>query len=453
MMTWTEGQAIALQAVFTALNESPLEWMVLRNYEGLPHNNRSKDIDIICRKNDFPQAHRVISQAMKKYGYCHEEHTRFQCIWCFTFYNINAGLPSAIKIDILDGFVWRGAQVIDFSDLYASKVSYADFFVPDQLHDGFMLWIKPLMTGGFVKDKYRHDILQSLARYPQEFRALLEKTFGAGMAQKVWPYLANGDLDATTPYQIRLCHAAWRVALLKNPFKTLSATIEHGYREIRRRAFRPKGSMVAVVGPDGAGKSTFIELLQKELCRCLVKDADDVRILHFRPNIFPNLKKLLSGKTYDESAEKFTDPHRAKPAGRVSSVLRLSYYWLDYLLGYWLRIRSRCIAGKVYVFDRYCYDFIVDPYRSRVKLPDWLRLFFMRMVPEPDLVFFLNCDAATIYSRKQELTQAEIERQLQAYRMLARKNKRFVTLDANKTPTVLCKDAVQHLIEVSFGRI
>ncbi|HEY6872884.1 MAG TPA: hypothetical protein VI298_09190 [Geobacteraceae bacterium] len=449
-MMWSELQATALQAVFTGLNEGNIEWMVLRNYEGLPNKNRSKDIDLLLKKCDFPRAQQIIEDALKAHQFCTNEYLQFQYVWCFTFFNITDEAPLSLKIDLLDGFVWRGAQVVDFTDLYSRKVPYADFFVPDPVYDGFMLWIKPLMTGGFIKKKYRGDILRTLENSPTEFREILYKTFSATVADEVWPKLANGNLDATIPYQRQLCHSAWRVALRNDPMRTITATFEHAYREIVRRSHRPKASIIAVIGPDGAGKSTFIELLQKELCRCLVKEADDVCVLHFRPNIFPNIKKLFGGKGYDETKEEFTSPHRSKPAGHLSSFLRLAYYWLDYLFGYWLKIRRRCIAGKVYVFDRYFYDFIADPHRSRIKLPQWLRLLFLKITPEPDVVFFLHCDAATIYGRKQELTLTEIERQLQAYRSLVNRSNRFVTLDARKAPVELCDYALRQLIEKSF---
>lgn len=450
---WTENQATGLQAVFFALNKSGIQWMVLRNYEGLPQKNSAKDIDFIFNKYDFPNARKIISQTMKDQGFEFEEHTRFQCIWCFTFYNISCQVSYSIKIDLLDGFVWRGAEVVGFPELYTYRVQYKEFFVPDPLYNGFMLWIKPLMTGGFIKEKYRPEILRTLDQYPENFCTQLKEKFGNKLANEIWPLLAAGELDKTIPYQRSMCYAAWRRAFRKHPLATIVATVDHFYKEVIRRSRRPVESMIAVVGPDGVGKTTFIELLQKELCRILVRDADGVCIQHFRPNVFPNLKKLFFGKKFDEANEEFTNPHRAKPAGPISSFLRITYYWLDYILGYWLSIRTKCIAGKIYIFDRYFYDFLVDPYRGRVQLPDWLRWGFLKMTPEPDVVFFLDCDAATIYQRKQELTQGEIERQLQAYRLLAKKSGRFIRLDAQKTPQELCNDALRQLIEHSFHRI
>ncbi len=452
-MRWTKRHAAALQAVFAAFNDAGLQWLVLRNHEGLPQQNRSKDIDLVVSKHSFPKASAILAQTLKAHNFTHCHRQTFQYVRCFTFFDNSQSPVISMKIDLLDGFVWRGAQLVSFSELYARRVARTDFEIPDPVADGFMLWCKPLMTGGFIKEKYRADILAILKISPHGFRTLLQKTFGGRMAKAVWPMLAQGKLEDTVPLRKKLCRAAWLVALRNQPMQTISATLEHGYREIIRRSKRPKASILAVLGPDGAGKSTVIDLLQHELARIMVKDTDDIRILHFRPNLFPNIKAMLGGKRYDATQEEFTAPHRAQPAGRISSVLRLIYYWLDYLVGYWLRIRTGCLAGKIYIFDRYFYDFIVDPYRSRIKLPDWLRLLFLQITPEPDIVFILCCDPDTIYARKQELTPMEITRQSREYLKLARRSKRLVTLDAANPPEQLCNDALRQVIQQSFPDI
>jgi thymidylate kinase len=451
-MMWSNHQATALKAVFTSLNDNRVEWMVLRNYKGLPYENIAKDIDLMIKTDDYARAKNIVVSTLIKHQFNVYQESNYPFVSCFTFFNIQDDSLCSIKIDLLDGFgvMWRGARIVDFADLYTHRSTYSDFFVPNASNDGFMLWIKTLLPGGFIKTKYRPIILDAIQQHPDSFQHLLTKAFGKQIKNDIWSILASGNLDATIPFQQRLRSCALKLSFRNHPKHTILTLIKTVYYGILRRSYRHKPSMLAVVGPDGAGKTTFIELLQQHLCNILIKDAGNVLIQHFRPNILPNIKKLLSGKNYDESKEEFTSPHRAKPASSVSSFLRLTYYWLDYLLGYWLQTRRRCIAGKVYVFDRYFYDFIVDPYRSRIKLPQWLRLLFLKITPEPDVVFFLDCDAATIYGRKQELREAEIERQLQAYRTLTGISGRFITLDARKHPKELCNDAVRLLIEKSF---
>jgi thymidylate kinase len=453
-MTWEKLHAKSVADYFTSLNEARVPWLILRNFVGLPGQNRGKDVDIIIPRDSIDRAIGLLLHVMKANDFRYYEHQRFECIWCFTFYTGTANRPESIKIDLLYGFVWRGAVVVDAQELLMSSVLHNGIRAPSVSMDGFLLWLKPLMTGGFVKLKYKEDILAALASRPSEVQQLLFDKFGCALSARIWPLLSAGKLEATVPIARKLRVAVWSRALLNHPLRTIGSTTEHFLREIRRRLTRPPASIFAVVGPDGVGKTTFINHLTNELARVLVKDGDSVVIQHFRPNVLPNLKKLLSGKRYDPLQEEFSQPHRAKAAGATSSLLRLIYYWSDYVLGYWLVIRPRCARGNVVVFDRYFYDFVVDPRRSRISLPSWLRKTFLLMTPQPDLVFFLDCEAETVFARKQELTLEEIERQLGEYRKLASDfPERFVRLDAHQPPEMSCRQALTQIVERSFLRV
>jgi len=207
--------------------------------------------------------------------------------------------------------------------------------------------------------------------------------------------------------------------------------------------------MLAVVGPDGVGKTTFINLLRQELALILVKAPESIKVTHFRPRLLPNIKQLLLNRITEEA--EFSQPHRATQAGMLSSLLRLIYYWIDYVIGYWLLVRWQSPLEFVYVFDRYFYDFLVDPQRSRISLPMWVRRAFLAITPEPGLVFFLDCPAEVVFSRKQELELAEIERQMRAYRQLADENwERFVVLNARTPPEESCAVAVRTVVQRLF---
>jgi len=452
-MMWSEEHAKSLKIAFDALGGHSVEWMVLRNYEGLPEVNRSKDIDLLMSKKDFLNVQNILVDSLKREGFTRLKKETFQYVWCLTFFKVTEKQVISIKIDLLDGFVWKGAQLMHFDKLYQHKVKYKNFYVPSPIDDGFMLWMKPLLTGGFVKEKYIDDIVQTIKKYPSEFQQLLEDTFGKKKAKKAWVFLERKELEKTVPMQKELCYAAWRKEFGRHPFETLYSTIQHYFKEIIRRSQRPRGSFISVAGPDGVGKSTFIELLEKELTEVFVKESSDIKVVHFRPKMIPNLKKLFGGKKYDESKEEFTNPHRAKPVGGMNALARLTYYWVDYVLGYWLKTRRKCANGQIYIFDRYFYDFIIDPFRSRIKLPEWIRLTYWNFTPKPDIIFFLECDAEIIYKRKQELTLEEIDRQLDRYRKLASTSTKFIILDACNTPDEICLDAVRNILEISTQKI
>lgn len=200
------------------------------------------------------------------------------------------------------------------------------------------------------------------------------------------------------------------------------------------------------MAPDGAGKTTFIDNLLNEITYYFVNSNYDERctIYHFRPNLLPNLGELGEKAKIKEQDKDFTNPHRANPAGKISSFIRICYYWLDYIIGYNLFVRKDVKLYKFSIFDRYSYDLIVDPHRSRIKLPLWIRKLFVKCMPHPKIVFYLCADPEVIFQRKQELTLEEIKRQNEIYLDLAKSHKRFKILDANRH----CDESVNEALEI-----
>ncbi len=175
---WGVEQADVLRNLFSELNRKNLRWMVLRNYEGLPDFNRSKDVDLLFDKRDFLAVEDILYKTLNSCGFLYVKKEVFQYAWCFTFFKIDKSSISSIKIDLLDGFVWKGAQVISFDEVYQERVKYKDFYVPNEIYDGFMLWVKPLLTGGFIKEKYKSDIYKSFFNNQDAFKRILEDKFG-----------------------------------------------------------------------------------------------------------------------------------------------------------------------------------------------------------------------------------------------------------------------------------
>ena len=98
------------------------------------------------------------------------------------------------------------------------------------------------------------------------------------------------------------------------------------------RVINPSGFTIAVLGVDGSGKSSVIE----GMCPILEK-IFDVRTCceHMRPNFLPSLASLLRRPIQKGP---MLEPHGGKPSGFYGSLLRLSYYTIDYIVGYWAKI-------------------------------------------------------------------------------------------------------------------
>ena len=147
-----------------------------------------------------------------------------------------------------------------------------------------------------------------------------------------------------------------------------------------------RGVSVALLAPDGAGKSTL------------------VRALAAYPSL-PVWTAYLG--LYPRSARRF-------PVPGVGFLFRVVRQWGHYLLARWHQAR-----GMIVVFDRYPYDARLPPRRIGGRLDRLRRWLLGRVLPSPDLAIVLDAPAEVLRSRKDEQDIDELRRQRGSYLSLA----------------------------------
>src|SRR5207237_7549467 len=157
-----------------------------------------------------------------------------------------------------------------------------------------------------------------------------------------------------------------------------------------QRALQPTGFLVAVIGPDGCGKSSVIE-------RALVSLAPAFRRTQ-RFHLRPHLGRQPSG-----AGGVVVDPHGQTPYGWFVSLLKLLYLWFDYTAGYLLIIYPRLARSTLVMFDRYYHDLLADPRRYRFGGPLATAAMVGKIIPQPDLWILLDAPAEVLHQRKREV--------------------------------------------------
>jgi thymidylate kinase len=192
---------------------------------------------------------------------------------------------------------------------------------------------------------------------------------------------------------------------------------------------RRRGGVLGVGGPDGVGKTT--------LCRAL---ADEVlagrEIMHVRfPGLLPRRDpvarralRLGPGVEPDLDRLRVYPPAYPSPKAAVKTV----YLWIDFLLGWVVRVRPLVRRGGWVIFERGWWDHAVDPRRYRLRPPARLVSLLGRLLPRADLVFVLHAPPETIRARRPELTEAELVRQMAAWREVLPRRQRRVVLDTSR---------------------
>lgn len=159
-----------------------------------------------------------------------------------------------------------------------------------------------------------------------------------------------------------------------------------------------------LAGPDGTGKSSVVTWSKREFA------PQPVTYLWQRPGILPRRSPEGTGDS--------TQPHATSTYGAIVSWMKLLYVFVDYQIGWLIRIRPYARGGGITMIDRGWWDMAVDPRRYRMKVPDRVIELLGRLIPAPDLIVVLHAPTDVILARKADLPAAEIERQIERWRQV-----------------------------------
>lgn len=450
IVRWDERHGRILGDICSRLARNEIRYFILRNYEGLPNTNPSKDVDIVVDPIHFIKAKEILVDVYRHYrvpNYYEARHGYLHCC-----HGMDLANNFAIHIDLISSYVSKGSELFSFDELYKNTEDYNDFRVLNRYFEGVMVFIyKQFNYSPQLKDEYKEIIYSTHKSYP-EFGQLLTELVGSELALKIMATIDNRRFDEMLMLSSKLTKALKRHAFARRPLRTSYLTAEFYVVKASKILFsyRRFEKSFAVIEPNGSGKTTFLNDLLEKIDFYFVNDKSDGRchVYQFRPSVLPNLGFLGEIKERDRD---FSNPRSAKPAGKFSSFMRVSYYWLDYVLGYNFYVRKDVQYDRFSVFDGYGYDLIIDRVRTKLNLPFWIRKLFVRLMPHPKVVFYLDDDV--VIDRKQEIQPDEITRQNTDYRALAASHNRFIPLDANRPADESTNEALQIILDTYTTRL
>ena len=221
-----------------------------------------------------------------------------------------------------------------------------------------------------------------------------------------------------------------------------------------KQIFFSKGMIITFSGVDGAGKSTVIDKVKHEIEKRMRKP---VIVLRHRPSVLPILSAFKKGVAQAEKDAEDSLPRQGSNTSFLSSFLRFSYYYFDYLLGQFY-VQFRYVRrGYIVLYDRYYFDFINDSRRSNIKLPKGLISAGYRFILKPGLNIFLYADASIIRKRKKELDEPTIRNLTNDYLRLfnglnqpsANQYISIENIDLNQTVDLIVNNTKQNLARIS----
>jgi thymidylate kinase len=204
---------------------------------------------------------------------------------------------------------------------------------------------------------------------------------------------------------------------------------------------------IALIGPDGSGKTTVSNRLQSELGLPVTSIYMGVN-MHAGGVMLPHLRLVLAWRRMrgdDPEAGSDIEIPRPPPTTvprRALASVRSGVRLASWLMEEWCRLwvaRRHTRRGRVVIFDRH---FFVDFFAADIRadgsprpLARRIHGFMLQHVfPKPDLAIFLDAPAEVLYARKPEGTLERVQRKREESLAALKALPRCLVVDATRPP-------------------
>lgn len=424
---------LSLNDFFDNLERLEVNYCVLHGWSSLPDHLPS-DLDIVVAPEDIGKLEKLLwNYSNGRLAQLLQHETS-----CFYFVVAvrNQDDVSFLPVDAATDYRRNGHIFFTANTLLNQRRRWKNIWVAAP-HVEFKYSVAKKILKGVMPDYQKARFRELLHELGDEAPALTRCLFGQKTGDLFISWLSNENWNAIAVNLPRLKRALLWHASKQDPLNSIRYWISESRRMWRRWCY-PTGLLVAMLGPDGAGKSTLIRALGKDLEPAFRR----IESFHFRPR--------LGSRGGEEGP--VTDPHGKPPYSQFISILKLLYYILDYNLGYLLKVRLSLTSSSLVFFDRYSDDLLVDPLRYRYGGPLWFARLARYCLPRPDLFLVLDAPEGRLLARKREVSPKELSRQREGYHRLAGELFNAASIDSSLPLEKVSRNAQEVILDYLHSR-
>lgn len=389
------------ESFLSALKNKHIRYCILRNTDEIKRGD-AHDIDMCIDASYLQEAQQLLHEVANAHHF--KQHMRTGIIKdrhnikCHHYYHIDnkERKITIVHIDIFPAFTWSGYELLTNEQLLHNVKNSGLYINASDEISAVVNLFTGLLFNGTIKEKYKPHILHAFNN-SVSVQSLLLHFLNEKEANMVLHSVKNADWN-----HIIQCRSLI-IESIQN--KATSYRVLY-FWYLLSKAVRMAGTIIAFQGTDGSGKSTIINELTKTLGNSF--SGNTINHYHWRPGFLKAERRAIPERDGVVCASPQTQPLH----GKCISYLKLIFHTLDYILGYWGKIRWDAAKGRLVIFDRYFYDFYIDKKRYRLNIHNIAIRFLQLFIHKPSVTFILIGDAKLIYERKKELPLEETQRQI-----------------------------------------
>lgn len=383
-----------------------------------------RDLDVFFHKKDLKRAFQLTCKLLdKEHWIVINPNTPYNLTQLYAFKK-----GTHLQIDFFSKLYWLFIPLVE---TISTTYKIGPFNIDNWSYFAKAILIQIL--AGNIPRIYRRELIED-----KKIQKKCEKIFGKSLSNELFTALVGNNekqllkIQSNLQKRLILYYVIIKPTSLVNIFNWLIVKI--------KRYFVSVAPIIALVGPDGVGKSHTLREIQKNgLFSTLWGDVTK----HWRPGLLPDLG-VLFGRKRTQGA---TSNAPRRNAGRGSS-LRLAYYAFDFLFGDLLVNKVLSNKPKYILYDRCALDMVVDPVRYALASAKGPKLLW-NILPKPDKVILLYDTPDRIVKRKAELSTEEIRRQLDIWCELFREGKVNSVVVVDADPSEIA-DRIDNIIFDAF---
>ncbi|PIN73326.1 hypothetical protein COV20_03790 [Candidatus Woesearchaeota archaeon CG10_big_fil_rev_8_21_14_0_10_45_16] len=411
------GMAANQRKIIKLFEDKKINFVLFKSEHNLRGSN--KNLDVLLSSKDYRSA----SILLKQQGfalYLPEKIEKYKRM----FVNFEKGIVTAIHLH--REVAWHGLRALDKKNILRRAKDH----LPSP-EDSLLIHAAHGLFENFQFTAEQKKLLESYSKKCKDWIYVRKQAHRYGWGRLFLKIVKKRKVERRDIFFTYLSRVIY------DPLGVLYFKLKVIKKIIRALSLRRQGHLIALIGVNGAGKSTVKKNLLEEYAPLTAmvsgqqgfyygwKQSGVSKIMAKTVNVFSRKKKdqNLFQKVSDEKVKRFD----------TFQELLFIYNYGSYLWRYLIGIYPQLRKGKLVVTDRYYYDLYGQyPYSKN----SWILP--LLPFPKPDAVFLLDADIATITRRDKEgydqrvLQPVEkLEGQRRRYHRLAER-RGFTAIDNSK---------------------